>query len=448
MFRRLNIVRFWFTLSHFAVPAVALLSASLLRFQTRYFTRDAELDYRGYFGLVLISTLAWAIFSEHYDLTAVPIRPGELRRTAKAALWTMAAVLVLAFFYRVTTFSRVFTVVGSMLMFVVAVMLRQLFLRVVAWANVMPGGRLRIIVVGADHHASRVTQQLLLHSPMACDILGFVPLPGQDDVAPGETFAWDELERVVEEHQCHELLLALPPGRFDELPELINSLQNICVPIRLVMPFGEGILVKDRIRDCAGLPAVDLQPYAVDTIQYQLTKRVFDVAFSMVALMLVGPLMLLIALLIKLTSPGPVFFKQERVGMNGQTFTMLKFRSMRLDKHGASGVQQVLSKGDPRVTLIGAFLRRTSLDEVPQFINVLQGNMSVVGPRPEVPYYVQKFRSEIPAYMARHNVKCGITGWAQINGLRGTHTSIPKRIEYDLHYLRNWSLGLDVKIVL
>ena len=156
--------------------------------------------------------------------------------------------------------------------------------------------------------------------------------------------------------------------------------------------------------------------------------------------------MLFIALASKLTSRGPVFFAQERIGLSGKRFQMLKFRTM-VVQDGSSSATQHTSRGDPRITPLGAFLRRTSLDELPQFFNVLAGDMSVVGPRPELTFFVQKFRNEIPSYMARHNLKCGITGWAQVNGLRGSDSSIPQRIQYDLYYLRKWSLWLDIKII-
>ena len=190
---------------------------------------------------------------------------------------------------------------------------------------------------------------------------------------------------------------------------------------------------------------LDVRSYATDTVGYAVGKRIFDVIFSLLAILLSAPAMLLIAALIKLTSAGPVFFLQERVSLNGTHFRMIKFRTMVMQDQRAPDMTQ---RNDPRITSFGQLLRKTSLDELPQFFNVLKGDMSVVGPRPEQAFFVQKFRSEIPWYMARHNVKGGITGWAQVNGLRGTATSIPQRIQYDLYYLRNWSMVLDLKIIL
>jgi exopolysaccharide biosynthesis polyprenyl glycosylphosphotransferase len=213
-----------------------------------------------------------------------------------------------------------------------------------------------------------------------------------------------------------------------------------------VLDLGQGIFVADRIFDFYGLPLLDVRSYPLDTVGYAVGKRAFDICFSILALLLSAPLMLLIALAIKLTSRGPVLFVQERVSLNGKRFEMLKFRTMAAQNWQGSNTKHT-EPGDPRITAVGGFLRRTSLDELTQFINVLAGDMSVVGPRPELTFFVEKFCTEIPSYMARHNVKCGMTGWAQVNGFRGSGTSIPQRIQYDLYYLRNWSMTLDLKII-
>ena len=191
---------------------------------------------------------------------------------------------------------------------------------------------------------------------------------------------------------------------------------------------------------------MDVRPYPVGTVSYAIGKRIFDVVFCCFLLAILSPLFLLIILMIKLTSRVPAFFAQERVSLNGRRFAMLKFRTMYVRDSRESDTRHT-QRGDCRITPIGRILRRTSLDELPQFINVVKGDMSLVGPRPELTFFVQKFRQEIPRYMTRHNIKCGITGWAQINGLRGSDSSIPQRIQYDLYYLRNWSMILDLKII-
>ena len=194
-----------------------------------------------------------------------------------------------------------------------------------------------------------------------------------------------------------------------------------------------------------GLPVINIRYVPLSNTFNAIIKRAVDIVGSLVCLVLFSPVMLVTAVLIKLTSPGPLIFKQERVGLHNQPFIMYKFRSREVQK---ANVEQKgwTTRHDPRVTGIGKFIRRTSIDELPQLINVLKGEMSLIGPRPERPQFVEKFREEIPRYMIKHQVRPGMTGWAQVNGYRGD-TSIRKRIEYDLYYIENWTLGLDIKIL-
>ena len=238
--------------------------------------------------------------------------------------------------------------------------------------------------------------------------------------------------------------MALPPTHLGDLQKLLQPLRRLCVPVRVALDMGEGVFVPERIFNFHGLPLLDIRPYAVDTMSYVVGKRIFDVVFS--ARGVAGaPLLALIAMLVKVTSTGPVLFAQERLGLNGRRFKMLKFRTMYVQESRSSNTQHT-SRNDARMTMIGPILRKTSLDELPQFINVLNGDMSVVGPRPERPHFVQKFLQEVTRYNNRHALKVGITGWAQVNGLRGD-TSIEKRVEFDLYYLQNWSLGFDLRII-
>jgi Undecaprenyl-phosphate glucose phosphotransferase len=198
------------------------------------------------------------------------------------------------------------------------------------------------------------------------------------------------------------------------------------------------------VEEFDGIPIVNLRESPIQGWN-SVIKRGFDILFSIVFLIIISPVMALVAVLVKLTSPGPILYRQKRMGLDGHVFNMYKFRSMRVNAEKHSGPVWA-KKNDNRRTRLGAFMRATSLDEWPQFFNVLKGDMSLVGPRPERPPFVQKFRENIPKYMLRHKVKSGITGWAQINGWRG-NTSIEKRIEYDLYYIQNWSVWFDFKIL-
>lgn len=194
-----------------------------------------------------------------------------------------------------------------------------------------------------------------------------------------------------------------------------------------------------------GLPVINIRYVPLSNTFNALIKRVFDIVFSGIGIVVLSPLLLIIACAVKFTSKGPLIFKQERVGLRNEPFMMYKFRSMRVQDEKEEKKAWTV-KDDPRVTKVGKFLRKTSLDELPQLFNIFKGEMSIVGPRPERPYFVEKFKEEIPRYMVKHQVRPGLTGWAQVNGYRGD-TSIKKRIEYDLYYIENWTFGFDIKIM-
>lgn len=231
----------------------------------------------------------------------------------------------------------------------------------------------------------------------------------------------------------------------ERLHRRLRELHNDVIPI-VILPDLSYSFVGFHVEQMAGVPAFVLNQPNFSTANIVM-KRAFDVFASGIGLILISPFLAALAIGVKISSPGPIFFGQERVGLDGQRFKMWKFRSMKVGAHATDGVPGWTTENDPRRTKFGSFIRATSLDELPQLWNVFVGDMSLVGPRPEQPYYVDKFRSEIPAYMLRHKMKAGITGWAQVNGWRGD-TSLHKRIECDLYYIRNWSIWLDLKILL
>jgi Undecaprenyl-phosphate glucose phosphotransferase len=254
---------------------------------------------------------------------------------------------------------------------------------------------------------------------------------------------FNDVASLIRTTKADQLLIALPRHQYGELDRILATLKDETIDIQLIPDIHEYVTLGCEIEDFDGLPIVKLNDSPLDGWG-AVAKRVTDIIASALALIILSPLLVLLGLLVKLTSEGPMFFTQERMGLDGRTFQMLKFRSMRyLPDHQAGWTVQ----NDPRRTAFGSFLRATSLDELPQLWNVLRGDMSLVGPRPEQPLFVQKFRQDIPHYMLRHKVKAGITGWAQVNGWRG-NTSLANRIECDLYYIRNWSYLLDLKIIL
>ncbi len=249
---------------------------------------------------------------------------------------------------------------------------------------------------------------------------------------------------IVRNTQVDEVLLALPPSQSHELDALLRTLKDETVDIRVVPDINQYVALRCEVEDFDGVPIVRLNDTPLVGVG-AWAKRATDIALAVTGGVLIAPLFLLIACLIRLTSPGPVFYVQERMGLDGRSFPMLKFRSMKVNAEAESGPRWATAVDDRR-TVLGTFLRKTSLDELPQLWNVIRGDMSLVGPRPERPIFVSNFRTQIPNYMLRHKVRSGITGWAQVNGWRGD-TSLERRIECDLFYIRNWSYFWDLKIL-
>lgn len=447
--RSVNVLQFWLTVIFFSLPFLAFSASFYLRFATDWLP-SADVSVYVYAAWLLIATVVWALVVDYQKLnrieTLVTLQTG-IKTIARATVWSMAIVLMLVFFYREVSISRLFVVLGFFLTFVFSIAVLHLFRSGLFATNGRRIAKLRIAIIGADDYAMQIARHLKSRSLMHCEVGCFVALRGQQpEVGLQDVVPWERIEDAVDLFNCQEVLIALPPSRFSELQPVTERVKHLCVPARIVLDLGEGMFVPEHLFDFWGLPLLDVSPYPVDTVRYAVGKRVFDVVFSSLACLFLAPLMLIIAAAIKLTSAGPIFFCQERISLNGRKFHMLKFRTMVVqDSQSSSSLHT--SRDDARITSVGHFLRRTSLDELPQFFNVLKGDMSVVGPRPELTFFVQKFRNEIPAYMARHNVKCGITGWAQINGLRGSDTSIPERIRYDLYYMKNWSMAFDLKII-
>jgi Undecaprenyl-phosphate glucose phosphotransferase len=404
---------------------------------------------RAYFVFAVLITAFWAFAVERLGLnrisTILALRTG-INTAARACALCALLVLSIFFFYRSVTFARAFVVLGLALLFVFSIFLVHIFRRILYAVDMSRNGRLSVAIVGTDEHGLRVANHLAGNEAARCRIACFVSLPGQpQSIDDAPVLPWEQLGNVVDVFHCSEILICLAPDQIGRSHDIVKAVQHLCVPARMVMDLGDGIFVPDRVFEYYGIPLLDIRPCPVDTIAYSLGKRAFDVCFSVGVLLLASPLLVVLSLLIKLTSSGPIFFKQERVGLSGQPFYMYKFRTMRIANSSVSDTHWT-TQHDPRVTSFGAFLRRTSLDELPQFFNVLRGEMSVVGPRPERPHFVHKFLKEVSSYSVRHSLKVGITGWAQVNGWRGD-TSIKKRIEYDLYYLENWSFSFDLRII-
>ena len=306
-------------------------------------------------------------------------------------------------------------------------------------------GRDNLLIVGSGEVARTIAEKVRWSAQLGYNIIGAVngePRGMVGDVPIIGTT--DQIPEIIDQYEVDEVIIALPEASHRDLVQLINKCQRGKVNIKVypdIFAYMAGGLTVD---DLNGMPLLSVRDVALRGWKLSL-KRAMDMVGSMIGLVLLSPLMLMTAIAIKLESPGSAFFCQTRMGLDGRPFQMIKFRTMRQDsEHGGPGWTV---EGDPRVTRMGRFMRSSNWDEIPNLINVFYGEMSLVGPRPEQPYYVQKFREFIPRYMDRHREKSGMTGWAQVNGLRGD-TSILERTKYDLWYVENWSIWLDFKIVL
>ena len=239
--------------------------------------------------------------------------------------------------------------------------------------------------------------------------------------------------------------MALPAEEHIKLLGLIELTSRECIDVKVVPDLLQFIALRARLEDLDGLPVININDVPLQGM-HAWVKRGLDFTLSAAALVVLALPLALVAAIIRWSSPGPVFFRQERMGLDGKAFTVYKFRSMRVDAEASTGPIWA-DPDDARATTVGRWLRRFDIDELPQLWNVLRGDMSLVGPRPERPFFVEQFKHRLPQYMLRHKVKAGITGWAQVNGWRG-NTSLEKRLEYDLYYIENWSVTLDIKIIL
>jgi Undecaprenyl-phosphate glucose phosphotransferase len=309
-------------------------------------------------------------------------------------------------------------------------------------------GLKRILIAGAGDLGRLVADRMLQHRELGYQVVGFV-----DDRAGGDHIGYRglpllgtlaEVGEIAQRERVDHLYVALSLEEHAKLLDLIEITSRECIDVKVVPDLLQFIALRARLEDLDGLPVINVNDVPLQGFNAWV-KRSIDIMLSAAALTVLSIPLVIIAALIKLSSNGPIFYRQERMGLDGKAFTVYKFRSMH---DGAEDVTGPIwaRDNDPRVTRLGHWLRRLDLDELPQFWNVLRGDMSIVGPRPERPYFVEQFKHRIPQYMLRHKVKAGITGWAQVNGWRG-NTSLEKRIEYDLYYIENWSVTLDIKIM-
>ena len=306
-----------------------------------------------------------------------------------------------------------------------------------------------ILIVGDNDLAYSFAEKIRDNPYLGFSVNGFL---GRSEhvgmkIAGSEVIgAFGDLDDVLEKNRFDRVVLAIPLKYYYRINELVESCERVGIKAEIIPDYIRYFPAQPSVDMIEDIPIINIRYVPLDDEFNKFLKYSSDYIISIIAIVITSPIMVLTAIAIKLTSRGPIIFKQERIGHNGKPFMMYKFRSMKVQKPSEEKSEWT-TKDDPRKTLVGNFIRKTSIDELPQFFNVLKGDMSVVGPRPERPYFVEQFKKDVPKYMVKHQVRPGITGWAQIHGCRGD-TSIKKRIEYDIEYVENWHMGLDLAIMI
>lgn len=424
-----------------------------LRFTSAYFeTTLGVLDYPMYhrsFNLIMIILVFFLRFYGLYSPSRLLTFSAELGRVVKATAAGTIVLMAITFFIRDFTFSRTFLVMIGLVLAVGISLARFILGLAVMWVDRRRGSLRNILVVGYDENAKKLIRFYEKNPRFSTRIIGFLDgrLTKGSKVDGVEVLGKvEELPQYIKFHrEIHEVVLALQGLSNEAVLKIIYECEKEMVAFRWIADIFGLITSRMNVAYLGGVSLLYFTDSPLSDWENRFLKRGMDIAVALFFLMALFPLFLLVMLVIKCDSRGPVFYGQQRIGEDGRKFTLYKFRTMSTDAEAKTGPVWA-KENDPRRTGIGAILRKTNLDELPQLWNVLIGDMSLVGPRPERPFFVSQFKEDIPRYMARHSIRSGMTGWAQVNGLRG-NTSIEERTKFDLYYIENWSLFFDMKIL-
>ncbi|MCB1190242.1 MAG: undecaprenyl-phosphate glucose phosphotransferase [Leptospiraceae bacterium] len=426
-----------------------------LAFAYRYFIQDRDgfylqiIDINSYFWLSLVLSITQVLSFISIDLYH-PRRGlsfvDEFWAIFRGVIVNLGVILSLLFFFRGESFSRLVIVYYTIFNIIITSFVHYQFRFFLKGLRKKGYNLRKLVIIGMSKTSWRIADVLQKHQIYGYTICGYIYVSPPKESMENTLGSIYDLEKIITYHTPDLVIYALTPEEGDHIKETIDICDSEGVEVKVVPAFTEFITARGRIEDIDGIPIITIRNIPIRMGYNMFIKRTFDLLFSFCFLVFFFPVYLLIAIAIRLESRGDIFLKQERVGLDNKKFNMFKFRTMYVQPKTDSDTKWTV-KDDPRVTKIGRILRKLSLDEIPQFFNVLLGDMSVVGPRPERPYFVEQFKIQHRQYMRRHAVKSGITGWAQINGLRGD-TSIEDRIDADIFYMENWSLMFDIKIVL
>lgn len=434
------------------VLAVSYISAWFLRFMGPFaYSAEKGLSFEQYMLALIFIIPGYLLLYQAFTLYEPLHMQGRrlmLANIIKANVLGMLVFVFLLYMLKESDFSRltvyIFCVVNILLEWGV----RMLIFAVVRDMRKKGLNQKQIILVGYSRAAEEYIDRIEANPQWGYIVRGIL----DDNVPAGTVYKGIKvigrianLTVILPANRLDEIAITLGLSEYYRLEEIVAMCEKSGVHTKFIPDYNKIIPTKPYTEDILGLPVINIRYVPLSNTFNAMVKRAMDILGSVAAIIVSSPVMLLMCVLIKATSPGPLIYRQERVGLHNKTFRMYKFRSMEIQPESEEKKAWTV-KNDPRVTGIGKFMRRTSIDELPQLFNILKGDMSLVGPRPERPFFVEKFREEIPRYMVKHQVRPGLTGWAQVNGYRGD-TSIRKRIDCDLYYIENWSIGFDIKIL-
>lgn len=439
------------------LDCIGLLSAGILSYWLRFSNLELNPTYKNVLLLGMLLGAASLSFFGAYRAWRGSSFTSEIQCILSATLATFILLVLSGFITQSSDFFSRIWVVSWLLTSTVIILVYRLILRSTLGALRSKGFNIRyVIIIGDGELAQQVADRLEQHPEMGLVIQGVVSTHKESNKltkSNGEVISYlgnlNDLNSISKKYKTDQVWIALPMSEVDKMEQVQSSLSNSSIVIRMVPDIFGFRLLNQSMTEVAGLPVINISASHMFEGKNRFLKSVEDKVLAFIILIGISPLLVCLAIAIKTTSKGPALFKQYRTGANGQDFKVYKFRSMEIHEEKDGKVTQA-TKGDSRITPIGAFMRRTSLDELPQFINVLQGRMSIVGPRPHALAHNDHYKGLVESYMRRHMVKPGITGWAQVNGFRGETDTIEKmerRVEYDLFYIENWSVWFDLRII-
>jgi Undecaprenyl-phosphate glucose phosphotransferase len=436
----------------FSVITLSLVLAWYIRFETDLLGFGRSIGGFDHYLMPIIFIIPAYIFIYYIFGLYAPQRTkktinSEVIKIIEANFIGLLLVITMLFVFELTEYSRYMLAMFAIFSTIFSIAERFIIRTLLKLMRSRMYNIKYILVIGAEELGIKFSGVIGANEYLGYSIMGFL----DDSLEKGERVngskiigAIDDLEHVISENLVDRVIITLSHRQYYRLEWIVETCEKCGVRAEIVPDYYRYMPSKPHLDVIEGIPLIQIRYIPLDNTFNKYMKRSLDLLLVVLAIIILSPLFVGVSILVKLTSPGPVIFKQERVGINRKSFFMYKFRSMKVPDEERENFQWT-TKDDPRKTRFGSFIRKTSIDELPQFFNILKGEMSLIGPRPERPHFVKKFKEEIPKYMIKHHVRPGMTGWAQVNGYRG-NTSLIKRIEHDIYYVENWTLNLDLKI--